>query len=69
VISTLADPAVDDELVDTEGEEVGEAVIVAATATLADTVRRVAGRFVEVEGDLFGVADRFVADLAGRLAK
>jgi hypothetical protein len=55
VISTLPDSALDDEFIYTECEEGGEVVIVAATPTLADTVRRAAGRFVEVKGDLIAL--------------
>jgi len=69
VISTLADPAVDDEFSYAKCEECRQIVIVVATSTLADAIRGAARRLVQVKGDLVTFDEWFSASLARWFAK
>jgi len=69
VISTLADPAVDDEFSYAKCEECRQIVIVVATSTLADAICGTARWFVEVKGDLVAFGERFFASLTRWFAK
>jgi len=67
MVSTLANPSVDNEFVHTEAKEGSKPLIVVTAATLADIVTGTAGCSIEVQCELVAFGEWFLTELARRI--